>query len=367
MRRYGVYIFLSLILSNVAVSQTTRTVVKLSDDLQENSGMVHYGSGLLYFINDGGNTPQLHRYDTFSKQYNKVTVTNASNVDWEDLAQDDNLNLYIGDFGNNGNARTNLKIYKTVDPETVSGNEITADTISFTYENQTEFPPNASHLNFDCESMIWYEDSLYLFSKNRTSPYDGWCYMYVLSDKKGTQVAQLRDSILLTAGTKEFDWITAADVRGDTLVLLSSNKVHVFNGFLSDDLSALSRKDYSIGFSQKEAVSFGESSNELFVSDEFQIIGNNLYLVTLEDKTNSILQQQFDGFEVMRTSHYFKVSQDKNIQSSIYIYSLLGAELYAGSFTNEFSSNGIISNHGAYMVQLVVGGKTYGFKWYKSD
>ncbi len=135
--------------------------------------MVHYGNGVLYFINDSGNDPILYRYDTATNAYSEFEMLNASNVDWEDLATDDLGNIYIGDFGNNNNRRRDLKIYKAVNPESVFTNELSVETISYTYENQTQFPPANGQLYFDCEAMIWYKDSIYLFTKNRTEPFDG--------------------------------------------------------------------------------------------------------------------------------------------------------------------------------------------------
>jgi hypothetical protein len=366
MNRVVVYLFLSFGLSFSVFSQAVRMVRSLPAELKENSGMVNYGSGLLYFINDGGNAPLLHRYDTFNNQYSQVEITNALNVDWEDLAQDDEGSLYIGDFGNNNNTRTNLKIYKTINPEVVFSNEITADSILFTYGNQTDFPPSSDRLNFDCEAMIWYQDSIYLFSKNRTSPYDGWCYMYVLSDKMGVQTARLADSVLLAAGTKEFDWITAADIRNDTLVLLSSNKVYLFNGFLTNNLSSLEKKSYRIDFSQKEAVSFGKSANELFVSDEFNVFGNNLYLVTLEEL--STINDRGDlELDIIQTSQFFSVKTRKNTIGEVRIYTALGCQVYSEEFNNQFSTAGSVDSRGSYVVKLFVEGKTYNFKWQKSE
>ena len=121
--RYLLYLCLSIIGLYQVSAQTVRTVTSLSDDLEENSGMVHYANGVLYFINDSGNDPILYRYDTATNTYGEFEILNASNVDWEDLATDDSGNIYIGDFGNNDNRRRDLKIYKAVNPESVFVNE----------------------------------------------------------------------------------------------------------------------------------------------------------------------------------------------------------------------------------------------------
>ena len=160
--------FLSMLLSLSASAQTITTLGTLPSVLEENSGMAVYNGNIFYFINDGGDPPKIYRYDTTTKLVQEKLIVNTTNVDWEDLAQDLDGNLFIGDIGNNDNNRTNLAIYKIGNPE-LAGDSIWADTILYAYENQNAFPPASQQLNFDCEAMIWYEDSLYLFTKNRTS------------------------------------------------------------------------------------------------------------------------------------------------------------------------------------------------------
>ncbi|MBK9026208.1 MAG: hypothetical protein IPL69_20290 [Saprospiraceae bacterium] len=56
------------------------------------------------------------------------------NSDWEDLTSDcSRTYMFIGDFGNNACDRTNLHIYRTPYPSTVSGTTVTAEAINFTY------------------------------------------------------------------------------------------------------------------------------------------------------------------------------------------------------------------------------------------
>jgi hypothetical protein len=46
-------------------------------------------------------------------------------VDWEDMTHDfARNNMYIGDFGNNSTARTDLKVYKIPYPTNVNGNSV---------------------------------------------------------------------------------------------------------------------------------------------------------------------------------------------------------------------------------------------------
>ena len=87
-------------------------IASLPAILNESSGLENAGSGEFWSHNDKGGNPELYRFDTLGMLEQTLRITNASNVDWEDMTIDDAGNIYIGDFGNNNNERTDLKIYK---------------------------------------------------------------------------------------------------------------------------------------------------------------------------------------------------------------------------------------------------------------
>src|SRR5215216_1562596 len=94
--------------------------------LNESSGFIWWKKQI-WTHNDSGNEPSIFAMNaTTSDIQRTVTITNSTNVDWEDIAQDDKF-IYIGDFGNNTNGnRTDLKIYKIAKPDVLSGNAVTA-------------------------------------------------------------------------------------------------------------------------------------------------------------------------------------------------------------------------------------------------
>ena len=139
----------------------------LSDVVEETSGLIFWND-VLWTINDSGNDPILFSIDTTTGNIlQEITVSNAVNVDWESLAQDDN-HIYIGDFGNNSGARDDLGIYKVKKADIPgSGNGSVSSThITFSYPDFKEIPEKRKYNNFDCEAIICIEDSLYMFSKN---------------------------------------------------------------------------------------------------------------------------------------------------------------------------------------------------------
>ena len=95
---------------------------KLPKKIKEISGMVYIPqTKMIWGLEDSGNDNVLFGLDANSGDLKKTcTITNASNVDWEELTKDAQGNVYIGDFGNNNNARTDLAIYKIPNPENIT-------------------------------------------------------------------------------------------------------------------------------------------------------------------------------------------------------------------------------------------------------
>ncbi len=204
-----------------------------------------------------------------------LTILNATLVDWEEMAQDDQGNFYIGDFGNNGNARNNQKIYIIPNPDSISTDSVFAQVINLSYADQTAFPPPNNRRHYDMEGMIWYQDSLYLFSKNRTSPFDGYTRLYKFPDNAGTYSVSPVDSFYTGPGPKEIFWITGADISpsGKQLILLSYDKLWLFscyNGsdFFNGDVQQLSLS--SLG--QYEGIKFIDEST-VYISNETSVTG----------------------------------------------------------------------------------------------
>lgn len=163
----------------------------LPDVLKEVSGMVRMPSGDLWLLNDSKNPPELFRFDPVTEKLLETRRLPVANRDWEDLASDDKGNLYIGDIGNNRNARRDLRIYR-YNPTSQQ-----LDSILYRYPDQKAFAPSDERdWNFNCEAMVFFRDSLHLFSKNVFKG-NFVTKHYVLPAKPGDYVAELRDSICL--------------------------------------------------------------------------------------------------------------------------------------------------------------------------
>jgi hypothetical protein len=193
---------------------------RLPSIANESSGLARNGTHhSLWTHNDSGGKPELYEIDYQGKLISTLKVPNVRNVDWEDLSQSPEGRLFIGDMGNNANRRQDLTIY-LVSPE----NNTTPDSIKFRYADQRAFPPSADSLNFDCEAFFYYDNNLYLFSKNRSKT-NHFVKMYELPARPGNYTIPVRDSIYINTQ------VTAADINpsGTTFALLTYGKILLFS------------------------------------------------------------------------------------------------------------------------------------------
>jgi hypothetical protein len=178
-------------------------------------------SGLIWMNNKlwtQNNFSDINLYSFLPDQvsnFQTTSLTGTTNIDWEEMTQDENY-MYIGDFGNNVNGnRTNLQILRIRKHSLLQGIS-NVDTIRFSYNTQTNFSPTgANKTNYDCEAFFATKDSLYLFTKewltNKTS-------IYRLPKTSGNYSAVL---------------VTSFDVQGliTGAVLLESKRLLVLSGY----------------------------------------------------------------------------------------------------------------------------------------
>ena len=187
------------------------------EDVPESSGLELSSDNNYWTHADGGNRPVLYKVNEAGKLLETLEIPYTSNQDWEDLAKDDEGNIYIGDFGNNGNERRNLRIFR-INEKQVSQ----VDTIRFSYEDQRDFPPKKADRNFDCEAFFYFRDNLYLFSKNRGG--DETVKIYKVPAQPGTYEAKIIDDMQIST------MITAADISpdGKLMALLGYGNIYLF-------------------------------------------------------------------------------------------------------------------------------------------
>jgi hypothetical protein len=173
-------------------SQTATSITNLqTPNLDETSGLLFYNNKLLTF-NDSGGQAALYEINSSNGTISRtVTISNATNVDWEDIAQDASY-IYIGDIGNNNGNRTDLKIYKISKSDFDDADNIaTAEIIYYSYANQTNFTSLPNNNNWDAEGLISYGDNLLIFSKNWVN---NMANVYSIPKTNGSHSAVLESS-----------------------------------------------------------------------------------------------------------------------------------------------------------------------------
>ncbi len=153
-------------MSSHAQSFSVETLLFLPEKIQETSGIVFLNDRVVTH-NDSGGEPVLYEIEPESGEITReVTISNGTNIDWEDLAFDQQY-IYIGDIGNNNGDRTDLRIYRLAISDYFQSSDdlVSVDTIRFEYHDQIDFSGNP-FTNFDAEALISLGDSLYIFTKN---------------------------------------------------------------------------------------------------------------------------------------------------------------------------------------------------------
>lgn len=290
-----------LVLTVLLVSSiyTLYSKKKLTVDarLKEISGIEFDKAKHLWAINDGGDDAKLYRLSDDGSIAKEVLVTNAKNIDWEDITQNDFGHFFLGDFGNNTQQRRWLTIYKIENPIDIKGNSTQAEIIKFTYPELDDQPVAPNKRNYDLEAFVAFGRHLYLFTKNRTKPFDGITNVYKVGDYAANFDAQLVDSFKTCTTMEKLCWITSAALSPSRkkLALLDSTSIWLFENFEGDKFFSGDVSQIDLGIvTQKEAITFYDENTLVFTDEEFKGIGGNAYVIKLEEATKKIIKQSPD-------------------------------------------------------------------------
>lgn len=267
------------------------TKFDLPNALEESSGLLFYNNRLITH-NDSGDNANLYELDTISGQIVRtIHISNAQNNDWEDIAEDDDF-IYVGDFGNNNGNRTDLKVYRVNKVDYLNNTTVTAETISFSYEDQTDFSDN-SFTNFDAEAMVIYNDNILIFTKNRG---DFKTNAYVFPKTIGTHIATRIDSYN-TEGL-----ITGATINNQNLSIFLTGYTFTLQPFLIY-LDNFTGDELFNGTIIKTPI-----SNDIGVGSQLEAIthiNNNRYFLSREERSGLIQRVfVFDSLYTLNLNNY---------------------------------------------------------------
>jgi hypothetical protein len=222
----------------VPIKDSSKSVITLHIELRhelpkilkESSGLC-FTNGNLWTFCDGGNTNEIYKIDTSTGAIlQTVKIENFANIDWEDITADSSY-IYIGDFGNNYGSRKDLKIIRIRKSDLNHTDEflkVNGDAINFNYGDQTSFTP-APATDYNCESVLSLNHSLYLFSKDGI---DQQTRCYKLPDQPGNYTI----SPISSFDTKGKVTAAAFDPLSKEIALLgyTNKKLESFIWFLDD-------------------------------------------------------------------------------------------------------------------------------------
>tara|TARA_R110000744_G_scaffold260293_3_gene375283 strand:+ start:7501 stop:8442 length:942 start_codon:yes stop_codon:yes gene_type:complete len=282
----GSAIAVAIIIATTSYQLYKNKYATIDAQLNEISGIEFDKSMKLWAINDSGDEAKLYQLNKSGDIERSITVTNAKNIDWEDMTQDDFGHFFLGDFGNNDNLRKWLTIYKIENPIDIKGETTQAEIIKFTYPEHTSFPPKADEMEFDVEAFVFYKKHLYLFTKNRTVPFNGITTLYKIGDHAANYDAIKISKFKTCTIAVKLCWITSAALSPNKkrLALLDSQRIWLFENWQGDDFFSGDRYRIDLGIvTQKEAITFLDNDNIVFTDEEFLGIGRNAYEINLND------------------------------------------------------------------------------------
>ena len=253
---------------------------------------VHNDSGdsaRLFAINGKGKVIYPGYLNAYGEEYEEGkhewaghTIFLAANLDWEDIAVDDEM-IYISEMGNNGNARRDLGVYVVpeLNPREVGGTRV-LKYLPIRYPEQKEFPAKKWH--YDSEAIFTFQGKLYFITKHRPAgqidQFEKGAVLYRL-DTKYTDEFNILERV---DEHGEMMAITGSDMspNGNQLAVVGYQQLWVFDRPRRGD------RFFSSGalFLQLEQQLTGQIEAVAWVDNETILIGNEgreIFSITVKD------------------------------------------------------------------------------------
>lgn len=272
--------FLLILLITLSSFGQEKYIAHLPSDLNESSGLVIYEK---FFIsmNDSGNDAELIVFNKKGELIQRVRIENATNSDWEALTLDSKGNLYIADIGDNANKRKGVVIYIVPVKEVVApmSTRVKAKRIEVTYAEKKKSPPSDDQLYYDAEAIVHRNDSLFIFTKNRTKPFDGESHVYGFPDQPGSYSVTRYATIQLPPTNWMENSVTDATRCNMNIYVLTYRYIYTYT-WKGKTFHEVDRVEMNFA-TQKEALFYYKGS--LYLTDEKSPLGKpRLYRLKLE-------------------------------------------------------------------------------------
>lgn len=260
-------VFLCLLGSLLTAQHTVSEIGLLNSSIRESSGLLFFNNHLITH-NDSGNEPILYEMDTTALSVlREVTITNVENKDWEALTQDETY-IYIGDFGNNVGTRTDLAIYRINKNEYLVSDQVEAEIIEFSYEDQVDFINNGNS-DWDAEAFIAMQNELVIFTKQWQSQGTvAYSIPKTIGVHSASRIGEINDVGLVTdasywANTQELFLLGYSSILTPFLIKFENSiSATIFDGELIS-------YDLGLSFIQAEGIAQSREHQLYFTSEYF--------------------------------------------------------------------------------------------------
>ena len=231
--------------------------------------------------NDSGGEPSLYFFNLNGEIINSIKLDEESiwqiyNIDWEDVAADEDY-IFIADTGNNFGNRDNLNIIK------VKTNDFSIDDkIDVAYKDQETFIPRPKH-KYDAEALFLIEDKIAMLSKDRSNLFTD---LYLI-DKESSSRQVLESKVTYDVNSL----ITGGDYNEELrlLALVSYNSkgsqyLILFENFSLENLAEKKFRKIKIPIerAQIEAIKIIDNSTFWITSEDEGVGSPYMYKVRVE-------------------------------------------------------------------------------------
>jgi hypothetical protein len=256
--------------------------------ISESSGIVKSRTypGVFWTHNDSGDQARMFALDRkgeliqpdVSVSYQGIAVHGAENLDWEDIATDNEGHLYIGDLGNNTKRREVFTIYRIREPDPTKTIGLFVDRRIIVYYPD-EDDPSIKQSRVNAEALCWARGRLFIISKEDATRFSD---LYVLEDvgEFDSESSPVERPLRLAGSFAFRGMVTGADASedGSRFAVLTYSGVWLFeveDGSVDYFKGRVSWLPIRAG--QCEAICF--DNDALVISNE----GGRLFEVSLQD------------------------------------------------------------------------------------
>ncbi len=258
----GSEFFQQSLTSSVAEEPLTLTPRRLGiHTVPESSGVVasRQYPGVYWMHGDSGQAASIIAVNASGATIKVFSVLGSSNIDWEDIALDENNNIWISDTGDNAQARADYILYKVAEPDPFgAATTVTAAAHRFVY------PDGAK----DSEATFIWGGIPYIVQKRPTN-----ARVYAFPEINSSITVTL---IFIGEFNNTNNWITGADISRDgrRLALINDGVDPDYHWIIERNSSSTTIADFFNAPSRQWRIQFNNNQGEAigFVNGKYDFV-----------------------------------------------------------------------------------------------